>query len=725
MDKRAERVLSRMSASSNLLDPAACTSRWLATAAQGFCGKTDLGANCRVDDKGSWELSGAEASSWEAAAAACTSRCSACERCKHVSISLKFKDCSWFFSDRCDLQFSVPSFRSAAGCGRDTPAPVWHHRVRNASREDSQRWFWGRQRWRERARHRRALPRAASAAAAARTVDHAIVTTIERVSFAEAHADLQAFYSSGGGGESFRVHIDDTCGMPIDWRSTWNASSQWGIFGNRHWATKYGAAGFLPHMIEQSPFFTSDWRAASASVVVLFARHYAGGAAITQQQCLRRLEQRSPAFRATGGARHFFIFTDSRGPCCIDGSYKDVDFLRHRIIGPHAEPPSDEGFSFRRGVAKGPPLRCFDERKDIGIPTPNIHFPRTPFARPLGRGADPAHDAIAGAAPPPQEAPQPEPPPARDLLIFYAGWNYDERMRLVKALSTDPDPEVLVRRQINASEFKRGMLRARFCPICGGFSQWTPRLAEALYYGCVPVLFSRHLQPPFASILDWSTFSVRPNPDEIDASLAYPSKLKAELRALDYDSLARGVMAARGALQYHLGRFTGRDMLPLLVFQMSQRLATPIELPNNTFSLANDVEADRDYDAGLDSSDRDEKTLAAHAVAAHAELSVEGQRWQCSTFDGSLCPCIRWDAQKDGALREAVAAAGRTTATVSPPPWPARTVLASAKAGPLWARVGGLLKRNPVFREDRDQRFVVRFTAALRSHFQFLERSGS
>lgn len=41
-----------------------------------------------------------------------------------------------------------------------------------------------------------------------------------------------------------------------------------------------------------------------------------------------------PAIRqATNGSRHFFIFTDSRGPCCLDGKYKDVGFLKHHIIG--------------------------------------------------------------------------------------------------------------------------------------------------------------------------------------------------------------------------------------------------------------------------------------------------------------------------------------------------------------------------------------------------------
>ena len=112
------------------------------------------------------------------------------------------------------------------------------------------------------------------------------------------------------------MYLDDACALPADWRADWDAPTQWGSLGNSNWASKYAAAGFIPHMIEQSPFVTKDWREADASVVVVFPRHFAGGPTILQQQCLLRLQSRSPAFRATNGSRHFFIFVDSRGPCC-------------------------------------------------------------------------------------------------------------------------------------------------------------------------------------------------------------------------------------------------------------------------------------------------------------------------------------------------------------------------------------------------------------------------
>ena len=50
------------------------------------------------------------------------------------------------------------------------------------------------------------------------------------------------------------------------------------------------------------------------------------------QQCTPCRQERSPAWARDGGRRHFFILTNDRGPCCLDGRYKDVGFMRHHII---------------------------------------------------------------------------------------------------------------------------------------------------------------------------------------------------------------------------------------------------------------------------------------------------------------------------------------------------------------------------------------------------------
>jgi len=115
-----------------------------------------------------------------------------------------------------------------------------------------------------------------------------------------------------------------------------------------------------------------------------------------------------------------------------------------RVQGKRAQ--DETSWFFRRGA--GPLIQCFDERKDINIPTPNIHFPRTPFALPLP-------DVVYGEQP-------------RPLLLFYAGWNYGVRMNLVRMYESDPDIDVVVRRRVSKAEYLDNMQRARFCPVCGG-----------------------------------------------------------------------------------------------------------------------------------------------------------------------------------------------------------------------------------------------------------------
>ena len=152
-----------------------------------------------------------------------------------------------------------------------------------------------------------------------------------------AHASLRAFYAPGGPAEDFRIYLDTACVEPLDWHRAWAAvPAHWhGVndLDREWWPDKYGAQGFLPRMIEQSPFITTDWRRANASLVVMFVLHLSGAVALTQPRCIARLKERSAAWKQSAGRTHFFVLTNDRGPCCINGVYKDVEFMRHHVIG--------------------------------------------------------------------------------------------------------------------------------------------------------------------------------------------------------------------------------------------------------------------------------------------------------------------------------------------------------------------------------------------------------
>ena len=483
---------------------------------------------------------------------------------------------------------------------------------------------------------------------ASRLDEPPLLRRIANVSLQEPFSRLRAFYARDA--QRFRIYLDAECAMPESWKTAWQAPQQYGKYGNQHWPTKYAAAGFLPHMIANSPFVTADWRAADASVVVLFARHYAAGITIGQQQCLQRLRNRSAAFQATNGSRHFFIFTDSRGPCCLGGEYKDVDFLAHRIIGPHGERyPNTETASFisvwqardrMRGPNWGPPLRCFDDRKDINIPTPNLHFPRTPFAQPL-------------LPPPPADA-------LRPTLLFYVGSGYPLRRALLDLYQNDT--ELLVRWRLPHDRYRAGLHRSRFCPICGGFSQWTPRLAEVLHAECVPIVLSEQWELPGANLLDWSKFSARLSPRRLP-------ELKAFARELDYPLLLAGVRQAKAALEYHLERYSGADMLPLLIYEMARTLQqTPtISPPRSAVRLvSSDVDTDRNYvERSMTTTvytiqKRDVRRRPRARNTRTVPAGIE-QTWHCTSSDGGMCRCWSWTERYESALRRALSNVTGTT----------------------------------------------------------------
>ena len=54
----------------------------------GYCGQTDFGGDCSRGSLGAWE--------GVPSLKACTARCHLCERCRFVSFSRTFGDCSWY-----------------------------------------------------------------------------------------------------------------------------------------------------------------------------------------------------------------------------------------------------------------------------------------------------------------------------------------------------------------------------------------------------------------------------------------------------------------------------------------------------------------------------------------------------------------------------------------------------------------------------------------------------
>lgn len=89
------------------------------------------------------------------------------------------------------------------------------------------------------------------------------------------------------------------------------------------------------------------------------------------------------------------------------------------------------------------------------------------------------------------------------------------------------------------------MLKSKFCLCPSGYEVASPRIPEAIYSECVPVLISPGYHPPFSDVLRWEEFSVRIEVEEIP-------RLKEILMGIGEEELERLREGLRGVRKHFL-----------------------------------------------------------------------------------------------------------------------------------------------------------------------------
>ncbi|KAJ8748142.1 hypothetical protein K2173_000550 [Erythroxylum novogranatense] len=108
------------------------------------------------------------------------------------------------------------------------------------------------------------------------------------------------------------------------------------------------------------------------------------------------------------------------------------------------------------------------------------------------------------------------PPLNRTILAFFAGKMHGKLRQALFQHWLTKDEDILVYETLpEGLSYYEMMKKSRYCICPSGYEVASPRIAEAIYAECVPVLISQHYVFPFSDVLNWDSFSIQVSVNEI------------------------------------------------------------------------------------------------------------------------------------------------------------------------------------------------------------------
>lgn len=106
-----------------------------------------------------------------------------------------------------------------------------------------------------------------------------------------------------------------------------------------------------------------------------------------------------------------------------------------------------------------------------------------------------------------------KPPSKRHILAFYAGNMHGYLRPILLKHWKDKDPNMKIYGPMppgvaSKMNYIQHMKSSKYCICPKGYEVNSPRVVEAIFYECVPVIISDNFVPPFFEVLDWGAFSV-------------------------------------------------------------------------------------------------------------------------------------------------------------------------------------------------------------------------
>lgn len=181
-----------------------------------------------------------------------------------------------------------------------------------------------------------------------------------------------------------------------------------------------------------------------------------------------KISAKYPFFNRTSGADHFLV-------ACHDWAPYETRHHMERCIKALCNADVTSGFKIGR---------------DVSLPETLVRSARNPL-RDLGG----------------------KPPSERHILAFFAGNMHGYLRPILIKYWKDKDPAMKIFGPMppgvaSKMNYIHHMKSSKYCICPRGYEVNSPRVVEAIFYECVPVIISDNFVPPFFEVLDWAAFSV-------------------------------------------------------------------------------------------------------------------------------------------------------------------------------------------------------------------------
>ncbi|XP_021290051.1 probable glycosyltransferase At5g03795 [Herrania umbratica] len=140
-------------------------------------------------------------------------------------------------------------------------------------------------------------------------------------------------------------------------------------------------------------------------------------------------------------------------------------------------------------------------------------------------------------------------PSQRTILAFFAGGNHGFVRPILFRHWEKKDPDIRVHNYLpKGVPYYDLMRQSKYCLCPSGYEVASPRVVEALYNGCVPVLISKSYVPPFSDVLNWKMFSVIVSLEDIPNL----KKILMRIPERQYIRMQRRVVQVRRHFELHV-----------------------------------------------------------------------------------------------------------------------------------------------------------------------------